>query len=230
MPYTSIARSYLINDGIEPDKIVKIGSPMYEVLNVNKSKIKNADTLKKLNLFTNKYFLVSFHREENILDKKKIKKFIDLLNYLANELKLKVIVSTHFRTRKILDEYKFSNNLIEFHKPFGFIDYINLQINSKAVLSDSGSLTEEASVLDFNAIDLRDENERPEGMEEGTVVLAGLELKKIKTGLNFLFDRKKSKIQNKLIFDYNSPNFSNKVVNTIISYTSYINRKVWLKN
>lgn len=230
MPYTSIARSYLLKDGLDPDKIIKVGSPMYEVLNDNKTKFKKIKTLKSMNLKKKKYFLVSFHREENILDKKKIKEFINLLNYLSKEYKIKVIVSTHFRTKQILNKYKFSNSLVKFYKPFGFIDYINLQINSKAVLSDSGSLTEECSVLKFNAIDLRDENERPEGMEEGAVVLAGLDIQKIQSGLNFILDKEKNTRNiDKVVDDYYSPNFSKKVVNTIISYTNYINRKVWLK-
>ncbi len=230
MPYTSIARSYLLKDGLDPDKIIKVGSPMFEVLGDNKSKFKKINTLKNMKLEKNKYFLVSFHREENILDKKKIKEFITLLNYLSKEYKLKIIVSTHFRTQEILNKHKFSNSFVKFYKPFGFIDYINLQLNSKAVLSDSGSLTEECSVLKFKAIDLRDENERPEGMEEGVVVLAGLDLQKIKSGLNFLLNKQPNiKNNNTIVDDYYSPNFSNKVVNTIISYINYVNRKIWLK-
>ena len=142
MPYTSIARSYLLNEGIDPDKIIKVGSPMNEVLLNISPRLKKGNTLNKFKLIKDKYFLVSFHREENILDPRKVQKFVDLLDYLAKEYKQKVIVSTHFRTKEILKQKKFSNNLVEFHKPFGFIDYINLEINSKIVFSDSGSLTE----------------------------------------------------------------------------------------
>ena len=191
MPYTSIARSYLLNEGIDPDKIIKVGSPMNEVL-LNISPRLKRNTLNKFKLIKDKYFLVSFHREENILDPRKVQKFVDLLDYLAKEYKHKVIVSTHFRTKEVLKQKKYSNNLVEFHKPFGFIDYINLEINSKIVFSDSGSLTEESSILNFPAIDLREENERPEGMEEGIVTLTGLDFKKIKIGIKFLLDKKKN--------------------------------------
>lgn len=231
MPYTSIARSYLLKEGIDPDKIIKVGSPMYEVLSNSKLKLKRNNVLKKFKLIKNEFFLVSFHREENILDKKKIKNFISFLNYITNEYKKKVIVSTHFRTNEILKKYKFTNNLVKFYKPFGFLDYVNLQKNSKIVFSDSGSLTEESSILNFNAIDLREENERPEGMEEGTVVLTGLDVDKIKTAINFLFERSKNnKSKRNIVSDYNNLNFSNKVVNTIISYINYVNKNNWSKN
>lgn len=231
MPYTSIARSYLLNEGIDPDKIIKVGSPMNEVLLNISPKLKKKNTLKKFKLIKDKYFLISFHREENVLNAKKVRKFIDLLDYLAKEYKQKVIVSTHFRTKEVLKQNKFSNNLVEFHKPFGFIDYINLEINSKIVFSDSGSLTEESSILNFPAIDLREENERPEGMEEGIVALTGLDLKKVKTGMKFLLDKKKIINSSKKISvnDYRSTNFSDKVVNSIISYINYINKKNWFK-
>jgi UDP-N-acetylglucosamine 2-epimerase len=230
MPYTSIARSYLIKDGLDPDKIIKVGSPMNEVLSKNDLNFKKSNTLKKFNLKKNNYFLVSFHREENILNKKKIEHFINLLNYLSKDLKTKVIVSTHFRTHQILKKKNYFNKMVELHKPFGFIDYINLQKNSRLVLSDSGSLTEEASILGFKAIDLRDENERPEGMEEGTVTLTGLDLQKIKTAHRYLLNKnEKNKSQKIIVADYQSKNFSDKVLNTIISYIDYINRKNWSK-
>lgn len=231
MPYTSIARSYLIKEGIDSDKIIKIGSPMYEVLSNSKIQLKKNNILKKFNLKKNEFFLVSFHREENILNKNKIKKFISFLNFITKEYKKKVIVSTHFRTKEILKKNKFSNNLVNLHKPFGFLDYINLQKNSKIVFSDSGSITEESSILDFNAVDLREENERPEGMEEGTVVLTGLDINKIKTAINFLFERsKKIKSKRNIVSDYKTLNFSDKVVNTIISYINYVNKNNWFKN
>ena len=231
MPYTSIARSYLLNEGIDPDKIIKVGSPMSEVLLNISPRLKKRNTLNKFKLIKDKYFLVSFHREENILDPRKVQKFVDLLDYLAKEYKQKVIVSTHFRTKEILKQKKFSNNLVEFHKPFGFIDYINLEINSKIVFSDSGSLTEESSILNFPAIDLREENERPEGMEEGIVALTGLDFKKIKIGIKFLLDKKKTNKSKKIsVDDYKSSNFSDKVVNTIISYINYVNKKNWFKH
>lgn len=230
LPYTSIARSYLINEGIDPDKIIKVGSPMHEVLSNNEAKFKKKNTLKNFKLKKNNFFLVSFHREENILDKNKIKKFINLLNFLTDKYKMEVLVSTHFRTSQILKKQNFSNKLVKFHKPFGYIDYINLQMNAKAVLSDSGSLTEESSILAFDGIDLRDENERPEGMEEGTVTLTGLDLKKIETTLNF-FNNKEKKINLKkvIVADYKSINFSDKIVNVVISYINYINKKTWAK-
>ncbi len=232
MPYTSIARSYLLNEGIDPDKIIKVGSPMSEVLLNISPRLKKRNTLNKFKLIKDKYFLVSFHREENILDPRKVQKFVDLLDYLAKEYKHKVIVSTHFRTKEVLKQKKYSNNLVEFHKPFGFIDYINLEINSKIVFSDSGSLTEESSILNFPAIDLREENERPEGMEEGIVTLTGLDFKKIKIGIKFLLDKKKKINKSKKISvdDYKSLNFSDKVVNTIISYINYVNKKNWFKH
>ena len=232
LPYSDIARQYLISEGIKKDHIIKTGSPMDEVLTYYKSKILNSNILNKLSLSSEKYFVFSCHREENIDNHLQLQKLIDLLNYLNSEYELPIIFSTHPRTRKKLEEvgYSFSEKII-FSKPFSFTDYINLQLNAKAVLSDSGTITEESSILNFPALNIRDSHERPEGFEEGSVMFTGLNLKLIKQSLEILLSqpRGKNRLLNR-VSDYYSPNLSEKIVRIILSYTKYINEVTWRKH
>jgi len=232
MPYSDIAREYLLNEGIKADLIVKTGSPMGEVLSFYSDKIEKSEILKRLGLKTNEFFVVSSHREENIDSEKNLHKFVETLNILAERYRYPVIVSTHPRTRKKIEaaNLKF-NELIQLHKPLGFSDYINLQINAKAVLSDSGTITEEASILNFPAINIRDAHERPEGMEEGAVMFTGMNTERIFQALSILEGQGRGKEYClKIVQDYDVNNVSEKVVRTILSYTDYINRIVWGKN
>lgn len=231
LTYSSIAREYLLREGFPPDQIIKTGSPMYEVLNFYLPKINNSKVLKKLKINSQNYFLISAHREENIDNPKLFSQLVNLLNMLALEYNLPVLVSTHPRTRK-----KFEANGSTFSKkvnllkPLGYFDYVNLQMNSKAVLSDSGTITEESSILNFPALNLRETHERPEGMEEASVMMVGMDLERIKQGLTILNDQPKGKdrVLN-LVPDYQAPNVSEKVTRIIQSYTDYVNRVVWKK-
>lgn len=231
LTYSSIAREYLLREGLHPDQVIKTGSPMNEVLTYYKSKIESSDVLKRLKLAEGKYFIVSLHREENVDSSSGIKNFISLLNSLANIYKLPVIVSTHPRTHKKINENTFLiDPLIHFLKPFGFFDYINLQIHSKCVLSDSGTITEESSILDFPALNLRETHERPEGFEEGAVMLVGLSVHRVLQGIRILEAQSKSQGRSiKLVEDYSADNVSEKVLRIIQSYTDFINRKIWKK-
>ena len=231
LTYSSIAREYLLKEGLPADQIIKTGSPMFEVLNYYLPQIKKSNIVSKLKLNKKKYFLVSAHREENIEDEINFKKLLKLLNFLAKEYKLPVIVSTHPRTQKRLnlDNIKFHSKVILL-KPLGFHDYINLQINAKTVLSDSGTITEESSILNFPALNIRQTHERPEGMEEASVMMIGLEIDRIEQGLKIL--EKQSQANKRvlsLVKDYNVPNVSEKIVRIIHSYVDYVNRVVWKK-
>ena len=227
MTYSSIAREYLINEGFPADRIIKTGSPMYEVLMKMKDKIHASDVLKRLNLKPNEYFLVSAHREENI-DSDNFFELVESLNTIAELYKLPIIISTHPRTRKKIEEkgVKF-NHLIQTLKPLGFIDYNKLQIESKAVLSDSGTISEESSILKFRALNIREAHERPEAYEEAAVMMVGLNKERILQGLKVLETQTKDLIR--LPYDYSMPNVSNKVLRIILGYTDYANRKVWNK-
>ncbi len=227
MPYSSIAREYLLREGIAPDRVIKTGSPMYEVLKSREDKINNSDVLQRLGLKKSEYFLVSTHREENI-NSDNFLKLVHTLNEIADIYKLPIIISTHPRTRNMIKEkgVKF-NPLIKTLKPLGFIDYNKLQIESKAVLSDSGTISEESSILKFKALNIREAHERPEAMEEASVMMVGVNKERILQGLKVLESQTKQTL--KLADDYKIDNVSEKVLRIIISYKDYIDRIVWLK-
>ena len=232
LTYSSIARDCLLKEGLPTDQVIKIGSPMKEVLDHYMPKIMNSTILEKLSLKKHNYFLISAHREENIDSKERFEKLIKVLNELAVQFDLPVIVSTHPRTQKRIDINDISFNAkVHLIKPLGFSDYINLQINSHAVLSDSGTITEESSILNFPALNIRETHERQEGMEQASVMMVGLDISKIKIGLEILKNQTKSKDRLlEIVSDYNVNNVSEKVLRIIYSYTDYINRIVWKKN
>ncbi|MDY0199929.1 MAG: UDP-N-acetylglucosamine 2-epimerase (non-hydrolyzing) [Tenuifilaceae bacterium] len=241
MTYSDIAREYLLREGLPADRIIKTGSPMLEVLNYYLPKINSSDVLKRLGLTKDKFFVVSAHREENINNPKNFKGLIDSLNQIAEQYQYPIIVSTHPRTRKKLDELRSQrntvlnteqhceiNSLIQFMKPLGFSDYNALQINAYAVLSDSGTISEESSTLNFRALNIREAHERPEAMEEASVMMVGLNPERIMQGLVQLQYQKIGEERNfHKVKDYSMPNVSDKVVRIILSYTDYIKRTVW---
>ncbi len=231
MPYSSIAREYLLREGILPDRIIKTGSPMYEVLHHYMPKIKASDVLERFNLKSAKYFVVSAHREENIDAPEQFIKLIEVLNQLAETHKHRIIVSTHPRTRKRIDaENVRLNSLVELIKPLGFNDYVKLQMHAIAVLSDSGTINEESSILNFPALNIRNAHERPEGMEEGAVMMTGLEADRVMQALQILESQPKGENRMfRMVCDYSMPNVSEKVARIILSYMDYINRFVWHK-
>lgn len=231
LPYSSIARDYLISEGLNPDQIIKTGSPMFEVLHYYLPQINESNILNSLGLSKNEYFLVSAHREENIDSEKNFSKLVKVLNYLAETYQLPVVVSTHPRTNNRIKETKVKfHPLVQLLKPLGFFDYINLQLNSHTVLSDSGTINEESSILNFPALNLREAHERPEGMEEAAVMMVGLEVNRVGQALEILDLQKKSDNPvHRIVEDYAIDNVSDKVVRIIISYTDYINRVVWKK-
>jgi len=231
MPYSDIAREYLLNEGIKPDLIVKMGSPMDEVLSFYKDKIKASSILQNLSLEKGKYFVVSVHREENVDSKKNIHSYVGALGALADKFGLPIIVSTHPRTRKKIEslDLKF-HPLVRLMKPLGFSDYVKLQTESKVVLSDSGTITEESSILNFAAINIRDAQERPEGFEEGAVMFTGMNVDRILQAVDILDSQTTGEDRLiKVVHDYVAPNVSEKVIRTIVSYTDYVNRVVWKK-
>ena len=229
LTYSSIAREYLLREGLPPDQIIKTGSPMYEVLHYYLPNIEASDVVSRLDLSNGQYFVVSAHREENIESDNTFYKLVEVINTLASDYDLPVVVSTHPRTQK-----RVSATGIEFHplvrlmKPLGFYDYVNLQMCSKAVLSDSGTINEESSILNFPALNLREAHERPEGMEEASVMMVGLEVDRVRQGLAILQSQPSgSERQLRLVADYSMPNVSDKVVRILHSYTDYVNRVVW---
>jgi len=231
LTYSSIARDYLLREGLPPDQIIKTGSPMYEVLLHYRPQIESSDVLKRLKLLSEKYFLVSAHREENVESDESFEKLVKVLNAVAQDHGLPVVVSTHPRTQKRVDatSAKF-HPLVQLMKPLGFHDYVHLQMNAKAVLSDSGTLTEESSILNFPALNLREAHERPEGMEEAAVMMVGLEVERVNQGLVILQTQARGIGRElRLVADYSIPNVSHKVVRIIHSYTDYVNRVVWKK-
>lgn len=232
LTYSSIAREYLLREGLSPDRVIKTGSPMYEVLHKFKSKIESSEVLGKLNLEKNKFFIVSSHREENISNPKNFNGLIESLNLIAEKYDYPVIVSTHPRTRSMLNskEIKTHKN-IQFLKPLGFCDYNALQLHSYAVLSDSGTISEESSILNFPALNIREAHERPEAMEEASVMMVGLNSERVLQGIVALEVQKRNPERNfREVYDYSMPNVSEKVVRIILSYTDYINRVVWSKS
>ena len=230
LTYSSIAREYLLREGLPADRIIKTGSPMFEVLNHFHSKIRTSKILNDLSLIANQYFLVSSHREENIASDNFLE-FVNVLNKLVDEYTLPIIVSTHPRTRNMIEKMgvKF-NPLVQLMKPMGFIDYNHLQMNAKIVLSDSGTISEESSILNFPAINIREAHERPEAMEEASVMMTGFNLDRIFQAIKELEQQKRGEHRSlRLVNDYSMPNVSEKIVRIIISYTDYINRVVWQK-
>jgi len=231
LTYSSIAREYLLREGISADMVIKTGSPMFEVLNYYSKKINSSTILSQLKLTKNSFFLVSSHREENIDSDNNFKNFVETLNSIAEIYKLPLIVSTHPRTKKRIDNENIKfNALITLLKPIGFLDYVKLQVNAKATLSDSGTINEESSILNFPAINIRDAHERPEAMEEGSVMMTGLHKKRVLQALKILDTQKREDSRTLFeVFDYKVPNVSEKVVRIILSYTDFVNRKVWKK-
>ena len=231
LTYSNIARQYLLNEGLPPDRIIKTGSPMYEVLNHYLPKIHSSNVLERLELQPGEYFVVSAHREENIDGDQQFKGFVQILNGVAEAYALPLIVSTHPRTRKRIEaEGVVFNPLVQLMKPLGFCDYVQLQRQARAVLSDSGTITEESSILNFPALNIREAHERPEGMEEASVMMTGLRLERVLQGLTILETQAQGEQRSlRPVADYSMPNVSEKVVRIIQSYTDYINRVVWNK-
>lgn len=231
LPYSDIAREYLLREGLLPDRIIKTGSPMFEVLSHYRDKIERSDVLMRLGLDREDYFVVSCHREENVESDGNFMKLATILNSMASTYGKRVIVSTHPRTRKRVETYGIDfDKQVELLKPLGFTDYVHLQMHAKAVLSDSGTITEESSILNFPALNIREAHERPEGMEEGSVMLVGLNLERVHQGLAILTDqgRGESRLLRQ-IMDYSIPNVSDKVQRIILSYIDYVNLNVWKK-
>ena len=231
LTYSSIAREYLLREGLAPDLVIKTGSPMFEVLQHYSAKIENSDVLERLNLVAGKYFLVSAHREENIDFEANFSKLVTTLNSIAESYQLPIIVSTHPRTQKRIDAVGVSfNEHIRLLKPLGFTDYNKLQVSAKAVISDSGTINEESSILNFPAINIREAHERPEGMEEGAVMMLGLDVERVLQGLQVLETQGRGEDRTlRQVADYSMPNVSDKIVRIIHSYTDYVNRVVWKK-
>ena len=231
LTYSSIAREYLLREGLPPGQVIKTGSPMYEVLHHYLPKIEASDILSKLGLESGQFFVVSAHREENIDSERQFSKLIVVLNALAEDYGLPVIVSTHPRTQKRVDALGVSfHPQVRLLKPMGFLDYVHMQMYAKAVLSDSGTITEESSILNFPALNIREAHERPEGMEEAAVMMVGLEIERIRQGLAILDAQPRGAERAlRLVADYDAPNVSEKVVRIIHSYTDYVNRVVWKK-
>jgi UDP-N-acetylglucosamine 2-epimerase (non-hydrolysing) len=230
MPYSTISREYLLREGIPPDRVIKTGSPMYEVLTHYRPKIDASDVLTRLGLEHRAYYVVSAHREENVDDPARFAELLDVLRHLAGT-GLRVIVSTHPRTRKRLEQENVTLPAqVELSKPFGFCDYVKLQTEARAVLSDSGTITEESSVLNFPALNIRAAHERPEGMEEGAVMMTGLAWPRVREALAILETQLRGADRVlRMVEDYAVPNVSQKVVRIIMSYTDYVNRVVWQK-
>ncbi len=229
LTYSTIARDYLLREGLPPDQVIKTGSPMYEVLHHYLPQIKASDVLTRLGLTVEQYFVVSAHREENIESDRSFEKLVQVLNAVAEDHDRPVVVSTHPRTQRRVDATG-----VRFHphvrlmKPLGFHDYVNLQTNAKAVLSDSGTINEESSILNFPALNLREAHERPEGMEEAAVMMVGLEVDRVRQGLAILTTQRRGDQRSlRLVSDYSMPNVSDKVVRILHSYTDYVNRVVW---
>jgi len=231
MPYSSIAREYLLREGILPDRIIKTGSPMYEVLHHYMPKIERSDILDRLQLMPQEYFVVSCHREENIDSESNFRGLITILEGLVAKYDQRVIVTTHPRARKRMkQEGTVLPEHVELHKPFGLSDYIKLQMNAVVVLSDSGTITEESSILNFPALNIRQAHERPEGMEEGAVMMVGLNWQRVRHGVAVLSSQTRGDDRDsQIVGDYAVPNVSDKVVRILLSYTDYVNQNVWKK-
>ena len=231
LTYSDIAREYLLREGLSPDRVIKTGSPMFEVLNYYKDSIEKAAVLTELGLKKHQYFVVSAHREENINSDTLFSNLVDILNSLAETYQMPIIVSTHPRTRKMIDstQVKF-HPLIQLMKPLSFSSYNQLQMNSYVVLSDSGTISEESSILNFPALNIREAHERPEAMEEASVIMVGMNKERILQSLEILKSQHRGENRTlRLVNDYSMPNVSDKVIRIILSYTDYINRVVWRK-
>lgn len=228
LTYSDIAREYLLREGLPADRVIKTGSPMFEVLNSRKKDIENSDILTKLELEKDGYFVVSAHREENINSEVNFMSLVESLNAIAEIYQLPIIISTHPRTMKMIETKGIEfHELVQTMKPMGFNDYNKLQINAKAVLSDSGTISEESSILGFRALNIRQAHERPEAMEEASVMMVGLDKVRIMQGLKVLETQEKDTLRH--VADYSMPNVSEKVLRIILSYTDYVNRVVWSK-
>ena len=230
LTYSDIAREYLLREGLPPDRIIKTGSPMFEVLNHYLPKIRQSEILNQLGLVQHQYFVVSCHREENVNDPVNFKGLIETLNAIAEEFKFPVIVSTHPRTKKVIDDQQNKvHTEIRFLKPFGFSDYNALQLHAKAVLSDSGTISEESSILNFPALNIRQAHERPEAMEEAAVPMVGLKPERVLQGLKMITAQQPGERAFRMVSDYSMTNVSDKVERIILSYVDYVNRVVWQK-
>jgi len=231
LTYSTIARDYLIREGLDPARVIKTGSPMKEVLDYYRPRIDASDVLSRLDLQEGQFFLVSAHREENVDSEKQFENLLEVLERLAADYGLPVIVSTHPRTRKKLDaRARTSNALIQFMKPLAFTDYVRLLLAAKVTLSDSGSITEESSILNVPALNIRETNERPEGMEEGAAMMTGMNAERIYQAIAVLETQKRGEQRNvALVADYQADNVSEKVLRLLHSYTDYVNRVVWKK-
>lgn len=229
LTYTKIAKSYLLREGLSPDQVIAIGSPMLEVLEFYKEKIMESKILNILKLNPREYFLISFHREENVDSKEKLLNFVEILKELHKKFNVPIIISTHPRTKLRLSEIGvITSDYLRFLAPFGYLDFVNLQINSKCVLSDSGTITEESSILNFPALNLREMHERPEGFEEGSVMFVGLSLDRINQALEIVLKQKRGDERDiKIVQDYYTNNISKKVSRILISYTDYVRRVTW---
>ena len=231
LTYSTIAREYLLREGLPPDQVIKTGSPMYEVIHYYLPRIRESDVLARLQLESEGYIVVSAHREENIEPETSFNKLVGVINALAADYGLPVIVSTHPRTQKRIDAAgAVFSPMVRLIKPVGFLDYVKLQIHSKFVLSDSGTITEESSILNFPALNLREAHERPEGMEEGSVMMVGLEVQRVRQCADILIGQGRAESRTvRLVPDYSTPNVSDKVVRIIHSYVDYVRRVVWKK-
>ncbi len=232
MPLTEHARRYLLDEGLRPETVIKIGSPMKEILNHYRARIDASDVLSRLGLSRRDYFVVSAHREENVDSPENFKDFLDSLDGLAQEFGRRIIVSTHPRTRKRLESsgHRLVDERIEFLKPLGFVDYIKLQLDAFCVISDSGTITEESSILNFPAVMIRQAHERPEGMDEGTLIMCGLRRSAVIEAIKTVTAQWGESAQPfRTVADYDVPNVSKKVVRIVMSYVDYINRTVWRK-
>ncbi len=231
LTYSSIAREYLLREGLAPDQIIKTGSPMFEVLNHYRQRIEASDVVNRLSLKADQYFVVSAHREENIESERSFARLVETLNGVAEDFGLPVIVSTHPRTQNRINATgSVFHDKVQLLKPLGFHDYVKLQLSARAVLSDSGTINEESSILNFPALNLREAHERPEGMEEAAVMMVGLDVERVRQGLSILETQARGEKRGlRLVGDYSMPNVSDKVVRIIHSYTDYVNRVVWKK-
>lgn len=229
MPYSAIGREYLLREGLPPDRVIKTGSPMFEVLHYYMPKIQRSEIRDQLKLKDKDYFVVSCHREENVDDEANFRGLVEVLAGLAEAYAKRIIVTTHPRTRKRIEQEGIKlPPLVELHKPFGLLDYVNLQMNAYTVLSDSGTINEESSILNFPALNIRQAHERPEGMEEGAVMMVGMNWQRVQKALAILESQPRGADRSlRLVRDYDVPNVSEKVVRIIMSYTDYVNRVVW---
>ena len=231
LTYSTIARDYLLAEGLPADLVIKTGSPMFEVLNYYKNKILSSNILEQLDLKEHQYFIVSAHREENINSDQIFLDLVEMLNAVAEKYQYPVIVSTHPRTRKRIEQMAVSfHPLVQLLKPLGFSDYNKLQLSAKATLSDSGTINEESSILNFPALNLRQAHERPEGMEEAVVMMVGLHYERVLQGLEILeYQPRNENRALRLVEDYSMPNVAEKMARIILSYTDYVNRVIWKK-